>query len=91
MEKNNALSEEVRNLKREYEIQSMKWFEEKKFRKKDKEDRVMIDENKRTLTNILEERTFDVEKLTNTQLDMMNQLMLANQELNRKDIEIKQL
>ena len=30
-------------------------------------------------------------KLTNTQLDMMNQLMLENQELNRKDIEIATL
>lgn len=36
--------------------------------------------------------TFDVQKLTNTnQLDLMNQLMIANQELNRKDIEIATL
>ena len=48
----------------------------------------MIDEEKIKLTNRLEERTSDVQKLTNTQLDMMNQLMLANQELNRKGIEI---
>ena len=39
----------------------------------------------------LEERTYDVLKLTNTQLDMMNQLMFANQELNIKCIEIATL
>ena len=48
----------------------------------------MIEEAKRVLANKLEERLSNVQKLTNTQLDMMNQLMLANQELNRKDIEI---
>ena len=32
-----------------------------------------------------------MQKLTDTQLDMMNQLMFSNQELNRKDIEIATL
>ena len=43
------------------------------------------------MENRLEERISKVHKLTNTQLDMMNQLMLANQELNRKDVEIAHL
>ena len=51
----------------------------------------MINEDQRSLTSRLEEKTSDVQKLTNTQLDMMNQLMVANQELNRKDIEITTL
>ena len=51
----------------------------------------MIEKDKRTLENRLEERLSDVQKLTNTQLDMMNQLMIANEELNRKDIEIATL
>lgn len=51
----------------------------------------MSEDDKRILTNRLEERTTDVQKLTNTQLDLLNQLMIANQELNRKDIEIATL
>ena len=51
----------------------------------------MIDEDQRTLTNRIEEKTFDVQKLTNIELDMMNQLMVANQELNIKEIEIATL
>ena len=69
----------------------MRLCEVKKLKKKAEEDRVMVEEDKRTLTNRLEERSSDVQKFTNTQLDMMNQLMLANQELNRKDIEIATL
>ena len=39
----------------------------------------------------LEERISDVQKLKNTQLDLMNQLMLANQKLNHKDVKISNL
>ena len=51
----------------------------------------MIDEGQRTLTKTIEEKTFDVHKLTNTQLGKINQPMVANQELNRKDIKISNL
>ena len=91
MEKNSALSEEVKNIKREHEIQSVGLCEETKMRNKSEEKRVMIDEDKRKLINRLEKMTSNVQKLTNTQLDMMNQLMLTNQELNRKDIKIATL
>lgn len=37
----------------------------------------------------LEERISDLQNFTNTQLDMMNQLMLANQELKQMDMEIE--
>ena len=55
------------------------------------EDKGMIKEDKRLLANRLEEKSSDVQKLTNTQLDLMNQLILANQELNKKDIKITTL
>lgn len=55
---------------------------------KAKEDKVMIEEYKRLLANRLEEKSSNVQKLTNTQINLMNQLMIANQELNRKNIEI---
>ena len=45
MEKNNALNEEVRNLKREHEIKLVRLCKETKQRKKDEEDRVMINED----------------------------------------------
>ena len=60
MEKNNALTEEIRNLKREREIQLVRLCEEIELRKKAKEERIMIDEDKKSLTNRLEERTSDV-------------------------------
>ena len=39
----------------------------------------------------LEERLSDVQKLTKTQLDVMNELILKNEELNHKDVEIENL
>lgn len=51
----------------------------------------MVEENKRQMATRLEERSFDVHKLTNNQLDMMNQLLIPNQELNRKEMEITNL
>lgn len=51
----------------------------------------MTKEDKRVMATRLEERISDVEKITNTKLDMMNQLMLINQELNHKDVEIANL
>ena len=48
----------------------------------------MIDEDRRILRNKLDEKTSDVQKLTTTQLEMMNQEMITNQELMTNDIEI---
>ena len=48
----------------------------------------MAKDEKRQMSIQLEERSSDVKKLTNTQLDTMNQIMLGNHELKRKDMEI---
>lgn len=55
------------------------------------EDKGMIEDDKIVLTNRLEEKTSDVQKLSNMQLDTMNQLMIANHKLNGKDIKITTL
>lgn len=86
MKKNNALTEEARNLKIEQEVQSVLLCEVIEQKKKDKEEKFMIEDEKRTLTNKLEEKTSDVQKLANMQLDKMNQLMIANHELNGKTL-----
>lgn len=72
MEKNNALNEEVRNLKGEQETQSILLCETTKLKKKGEEDRFMIEEDKRLLANRLEEKSLDVQKLSSIQLDLMN-------------------
>lgn len=48
----------------------------------------MVEVDTRQMDTKIEERSSDVQKLTNNQLDMMNQLLLANQELSRKGMEI---
>ena len=56
MKKNNALKEDITSLKREHEIQAVRLCEETKLRKKDEEDKVMIDDDSRILRNRLDER-----------------------------------
>ena len=60
-------------------------------RKKVVEDKVMIEDDTIILRNRLDEKIFDVQKLTNTQLEMMNQAMITNQELMTNDLEISTL
>ena len=48
----------------------------------------MDEEDKRVMATRLEEIISYVKKLTNTQIDMMNQLMFEIQILNHKDVEI---
>ena len=88
MQKNNDLSEEVRNLKRKHEIQSVRLFEEIELRKKVEDEKVMIEDDTKVLRNGLDEKTSDVQKLTNTQLEMMNKAIFTNQELMKNDLEI---
>ena len=59
--------------------------------KKDKEDKVVAKEEKRYMVTRLEERSYNVQNITNTQLQIMNQIMPTNQELNKKDMEIENL
>ena len=60
-------------------------------RKKAIEDKVMIEDDIRILRNRLDEKTFDTQKLTNTQLELMNQIMVTNQELMTSDLKIATL
>ena len=55
------------------------------------EDKVMIEEDKRTLTNRPKEKSTELTKISNMQLDTLSQMMNASHELNVKDIEITAL
>ena len=55
------------------------------------EEKVMIEEDKRNLANILEEKLTELSKISNMQLDTLSQMMNAHHELNVKDIEISTL
>ena len=60
MKKNNALKEEVTNLKREHKIQAIKLCKETKLRKKAIEEKLMIVDDIRLLRNRLDEKILDV-------------------------------
>jgi DNA-directed RNA polymerase subunit F len=60
-------------------------------KKKAEEDKVMIEDKKRILTNRLEENTSEVQRIASMQLETMNQVTIANHELNGKDIVITTL
>ena len=51
----------------------------------------MIEDDKRVLTSRLEERSSEVTRIANMQLETLGQMMIANHELNAKDIEITTL
>ena len=91
MEKNGTLTGEDRNLKREQEIQLVLIWEVSKQKKKVEEEKVMIEDDKRILTNRLEEKISEVTRIANMQLETLGQMMIANHELNAKDIEITTL
>ena len=51
----------------------------------------MIEEDKRNLAKRLEEKSTELTKISNMQLDTLSQMMNAHHELNVKDIEITTL
>ena len=51
----------------------------------------MIEDDKRILTNTLEEKTLEVNRISQIQLEILNQIMISNHELNGKDIEMTTL
>ena len=51
----------------------------------------MIEDDKRNLTNRLEENSIELARVSNMQLDTLSQMMNAHHELNVKDIEISTL
>ena len=52
------------------------------------EDKVMIESDKRVLTSRLEEKSSEVNRIAHIKLETMNQIIIANHEINSKDIEI---
>lgn len=91
MEKNSALIDEVRNLKIEQEVQLVFLCEVTEQKNKVEEEKVVIKDAKRILTNRLEEKTSEVNRISHMQLETLNQMMISNHELNGKDIEITTL
>ena len=55
------------------------------------EYKVMIEEYKRNLANRLEEKSTELAKIFNIQVDTLSEMMNSHHELNVKDIEITTL
>ena len=51
----------------------------------------MIEDDKRNLANRLKEKSIEIARVSNMQLDTLSQMMNAHHELNVKDIEISTL
>ena len=60
-------------------------------KKKVMEDKAMIEEDKKNSMNKLEEKSTELTKISNMQLDTVSQMMKAHHELNFKDIGITKL
>lgn len=55
------------------------------------EDKDMIEDDKINLANRLEEKSIELARISNMQLDTLSQMMNVHHELNVKDIEISTL
>ena len=55
------------------------------------EDRVMLEDDKRNLANRLEEKSTELTRISNMQMDTLSQMMNIHHELNMKEIEISTL
>ena len=91
MEKNRAQVEEIRILKLEQESQATMLCEVTEQKKRAIEEKAMIEDDKRNIANRLEAKSIEFERISNMQLDTLNQIMNAHHELNMKDIEISTL
>ena len=91
MEKNRVQVEEIRSLKMEQESQAMMLCEITEQKKRAIEDSAMFEDEKRNLANKLEEKSIELTKISNMQLDTLSQMMNAHHELSMKDIEISTL
>ena len=77
MEKNRAQAKEIRNLKLEQESQAILVCEVVEQKKKAMEEKAIIEEDKRILANRLEEKSSELTKISNMQLDTLSQMMNA--------------
>ena len=91
MEKNRTQAEEIRSLKMKQQSQAMMPCETTEQKKRAIEDRAMLEDDKRNLAKKLEEKSIELTKISNMQLDTLSQMMNAHHELNMKDIEISTL
>ena len=91
MERNRVQEEEIRNLKLEQELQAILVCEVTEQKKKAMEDKTFLEEDKRILTHRLEEKSKELSKISNQQLDTVNDIMNLHHELNVKEIEISTL
>ena len=91
MEKNRAQVEEIKSLKIEQESQAMMLCEIIEQKKRAIEDKAMIEDDKINLANRLEEKSIELARVSNMQLDTLSQVMNAHHELNIKDIKISTL
>ena len=91
MEKNMAQIEEIRSLRMEQESQGMMLCEITKQKKREIEDRAMLEDDKRNLAKKLEKKSTKLTNISNMQLDTLSQMMNAHHELNMKEIEISTL
>ena len=55
------------------------------------EDMAMLEDDKINIANIFEEKSIELTKVPNMQLDTLSQMMNAHHEINVKDIEISTL
>ena len=72
MEKNRIQAEEIKYLNVEQESQTMMLCEVIEKKKGAIEDKAMIEEEKRILTNRLEEKSTELTKISNMQLDTLS-------------------
>ena len=91
MEKNRAQAEEIKSLKIEQESQAMMLCEVTEQKKRAIEEKAMIEDDKRNLSNRLEENYIELTRVSNMQLATLSQMMNTHHELNVKDIEISTL
>ena len=78
MERNRAQEEEIRNLKLEQESQAILVCEVTKQKKRAMEDKTLLEEDKRILTHRLEEKSEELSKISNQQLDTLSDMISSS-------------
>ena len=72
MEKNRAQVEEIRSLKMEQESQAMMLCEITEQKKREIKDRAMLEDDKRNLAKKHEEKSIELTRISNMQLDTLS-------------------
>ena len=72
MEKNRVQEEEIRSLKMEHESQAMMLCEITKQKKREVEDRAILEDDKRNLANTLVEKSTKLTRISNMQMNTLS-------------------